>query len=70
MKNYCCPPGGLPAAGLELVEQICGDENLMLDILDMLGHLVDKSLVAIKEEMGIHVIVSSKPSANMRVRAV
>ena len=34
---------------LELAEQICSDEKLdALDILDMLGHLVDKSLVAIE----------------------
>ncbi|MBK9207350.1 MAG: tetratricopeptide repeat protein [Anaerolineales bacterium] len=38
---------------LELAEQICGDEKLdALDILDMLGHLVDKSLVAVEEENG------------------
>jgi len=39
---------------LELAEQICSDEKLdVLDILDMHGRLVDKSLVAIKEENGI-----------------
>lgn len=35
---------------LELAEQICSDDKLdALDILDMLGHLVDKSLVTVEE---------------------
>lgn len=35
---------------LELAEQICADEKLdALDILDLLTHLVDKSLVAVEE---------------------
>ncbi len=38
---------------LELAEQICGDEKLdEMDILDMLTHLVDKSLIAVEEECG------------------
>ena len=36
---------------LELAEQICSDDKLnSFDILDMLGHLVDKSLVAVDED--------------------
>jgi predicted ATPase/class 3 adenylate cyclase len=36
---------------LELAEQICSDDKLnSSDILDMLGHLVDKSLVAVDED--------------------
>jgi predicted ATPase len=39
---------------LELAEQICADDRIdALDILDMLGHLVDKSLVAMEEEYGM-----------------
>lgn len=38
---------------LEFAEQICADDKLdSLDILDMLAHLVDKSLVAAEEEHG------------------
>ncbi len=39
---------------LELAEQVCSDDNLdVLDIFDLQGNLVDKSLVVLEEENGV-----------------